>query len=55
MCNDQVWEKLMQAAASGSDFQTDRIGISYMLQGDRCPSWLKPWLDVCTSCHIENC
>lgn len=34
MCNDQVWAKLMQAAGSGSDFQTDRIGISYMLQGD---------------------
>jgi hypothetical protein len=34
MCNDQVWVRLMQAAASGSDFQTDRIGISYMLQGD---------------------
>ncbi len=34
MCNDQVWAKLMQAAASGSDFKTDRIGISYMLQGD---------------------
>jgi hypothetical protein len=34
MCNDAVWTKLMQAAGSGSDFQTDRIGISYMLQGD---------------------
>ena len=34
MCNDAVWAKLMQAAASGADFQTDRIGISYMLQGD---------------------
>ena len=34
MCNDQVWVKLMQAASSGNDFQTDRIGLSYMLQGD---------------------
>ncbi len=34
MCNDQVWAKLMQAAASGSDFHTDRIGVSYMMQGD---------------------
>ncbi len=34
MCNDAVWTKLMQAAAAGADFQTDRIGISYMLQGD---------------------
>jgi len=34
MCNDEVWGKLMQAAAAGKDFETDRIGISYMLQGD---------------------
>ena len=34
MCNDAVWMKLMQAVGSQSDFQTDRIGISYMLQGD---------------------
>lgn len=34
MCNDAVWAKLMQAAAAGADFITDRIGISYMLQGD---------------------
>ena len=34
MCNDAVWMKLMQAVGSKSDFQTDRIGISYMLQGD---------------------
>ncbi len=34
MCNDAVWAKLMQAAAAGADFKTDRIGISYMLQGD---------------------
>ena len=34
MCNDAVWARLMQAAAAGADFTTDRIGISYMLQGD---------------------
>lgn len=34
MCNDPVWTKLMQAAAAGADFKTDRIGISYMMQGD---------------------
>ena len=34
MCNDAVWSKLMQAAGAGADFSTDRIGISYMLQGD---------------------
>ena len=34
MCNDPVWTKLMAAVAAGEDFQTDRIGVSYMLQGD---------------------
>ncbi len=34
MCNDAVWSKLMKAAGAGADFSTDRIGISYMLQGD---------------------
>jgi hypothetical protein len=34
MCNDPVWVSLIKAAGSGSDFHTDRIGISYMLQGD---------------------
>ena len=34
MCNDPVWTKLMAAASKGADFETDRIGISYMLQGD---------------------
>lgn len=34
MCNDPVWTRLMKAAGSGADFHTDRIGISYMLQGD---------------------
>lgn len=34
MCNDPVWSKLLKAAATGAAFETDRIGISYMLQGD---------------------
>jgi hypothetical protein len=34
MCNDAVWGALMAAAAKGADFTTDRIGISYMMQGD---------------------
>lgn len=34
MCNDAVWMKWMAAAASGSAFSTDVIGVSYMLAGD---------------------
>ncbi len=34
MCNDPVWMKWMAAVASGSDFSTDVVGVSYMLQGD---------------------
>lgn len=34
MCNDDVWMKLMKALGEGVDFQTDRVGVSYMLQGD---------------------
>ncbi|GEM81183.1 hypothetical protein [Vibrio superstes] len=34
MCNDAVWSKLLEAAATGQPFETDRIGISYMMQGD---------------------
>ncbi|MGF1719627.1 hypothetical protein L4D20_06220 [Vibrio kyushuensis] len=34
MCNDEVWSKLLKAAAEGKPFTTDRIGISYMMQGD---------------------
>ena len=34
MCNDEVWMKLLAAVGSQSDFETDRIGVSYMLQGD---------------------
>ncbi len=34
MCNDAVWMKWMAAVSSGSEFSTDVIGVSYMLQGD---------------------
>ncbi len=34
MCNDAVWMAMMKAMGSKSDFTTDRVGISYMLQGD---------------------
>ena len=34
MCNDAVWMKMMGAMGSKSDFVPDRVGISYMLQGD---------------------
>ena len=34
MCNDAVWMAWMKAAGEGTDFTTDVIGYSYMLQGD---------------------
>jgi len=34
MCNDPVWMKWMAAVASGTQFSTDVVGVSYMLQGD---------------------
>ena len=34
MCNDAVWMNLMNAVGKKAGFETDRIGISYMLQGD---------------------
>ncbi|KXI29437.1 hypothetical protein AX660_11050 [Paraglaciecola hydrolytica] len=34
MCNDKVWMKWMHAAKNGSEFSTDVIGVSYMMQGD---------------------
>lgn len=34
MCNDATWMSMMKAVGSKSDFTTDRIGISYMLQGE---------------------
>jgi hypothetical protein len=35
MCNDAVWMKLMNALKNKAAFETDRVGISYMLQGDK--------------------
>ena len=34
MCNDAVWMEMMSAVGNKAPFETDRIGISYMLQGD---------------------
>lgn len=34
MCNDATWMKMMMAVGGQADFQADRIGISYMLQGE---------------------
>ena len=35
ICNDATWMELLGAVGSKSDFKASRIGISYMLQGDR--------------------
>jgi len=43
MCNDAVWGKMMKAVAAKADFKTDRIGISYMLQGDAMVSNSSPY------------
>lgn len=43
LCNDAVWMKLMQALVAKKDFKTDRIGISYMLQGDANTSNSDPY------------
>lgn len=34
MCNDEVWQAWIAAAAKGENFETDVLGFSYMLQGD---------------------
>lgn len=34
MCNDAVWMKWIGAVVSSTEFSTDVIGVSYMLQGD---------------------
>jgi len=43
MCNDAVWGKMMKAVAAKADFKTDRIGISYMMQGDAMVSNSSPY------------
>ena len=34
MCNDEVWMKLMGAMMGGPAYEPDRVGISYMMQGE---------------------
>jgi len=34
MCNDAEWMEMMGAVGSQADYTADRIGISYMLQGE---------------------
>lgn len=34
LCNDALWMEMMQALGNQAPFETDSIGISYMLQGD---------------------
>jgi len=33
-CDDEVWVRFFKAMDNKSEFKTERIGISYMLQGD---------------------
>ncbi len=42
-CNDAVFSSLMAAIGKKADFKTDRIGISYMLQGDALVSNTNPY------------
>ncbi|GHA42049.1 hypothetical protein ACFFLZ_14235 [Photobacterium aphoticum] len=35
MCNDAVWMEMLSAMMKKEDFKATKIGISYMLQGDR--------------------
>ena len=34
LCNDALWMEMMTAMGSQAPFETDSVGISYMLQGD---------------------
>ena len=34
MCNDEVWMKMLAAFGAKEDFRAERVGISYMLQGE---------------------
>lgn len=43
MCNDETWTKLMTALSKKEDFKSDRVGISYMLQGDALVSNASPY------------
>lgn len=34
MCNDAVWMEMMSAMQAGEEYTVNKLGISYMLQGD---------------------
>lgn len=34
MCNDEIWMEMLAAFGQQADFRAERIGISYMLQGE---------------------
>ena len=43
MCNDALWMKMMKAVQNKAAFKADRIGISYMMQGDKMVSNSSPY------------
>ncbi len=43
MCNDTVWTELIGALMKQEDFSTDKVGFSYMLQGDNNVSNSNPY------------
>ena len=43
MCNDETWLKMIKAVKTKAPFTADRIGISYMLQGDALVSNSNPY------------
>ncbi len=43
MCNDETWLKMIKAVKTKAPFTADRIGISYMLQGDALVSNSSPY------------
>ena len=43
MCNDRTWLKMIKAVKTKAPFTADRIGISYMMQGDAMVSNSSPY------------
>lgn len=43
VCNDDTWMRLFKAVGNKSGFKTNRIGISYMLEGDMNVSNSNPY------------
>ena len=43
MCNDETWLKMIKAVKTKAPFKADRIGLSYMLQGDAMVSNSSPY------------